>query len=64
MAQLGPVLRGREFPVLRRTIPWATQWGQLDGSQGTFGGFGPGGGSGRVLGFGPRPDLLTSSDTS
>ena len=31
---------------------------------GTFGGFGPEGGSSWVLGFGPRPDLITSSDTS
>ena len=32
MAQLGPALMGRESSVLRRTIPWATQWGQLDSS--------------------------------
>jgi hypothetical protein len=32
MVQLGPAFRGRESPVLRRTIPWANQWGQLDGS--------------------------------
>ena len=31
---------------------------------GTFGGSGPGGGLSWVLGFGPRPGLITSSDTS
>lgn len=51
MVQLGPGPLGPEFPSLRRTTPWAIQWGQLDGSLGIFGGFGPGGGSSWVVGL-------------
>ena len=48
----------RESPRLPRTVPWGTQWGQLDDPRRSFGGFGPGGLPGWALGFGPSSDLV------